>query len=79
VLVPQRAVTEIQGQSQVKVVGPDNRIHVRPVKVGIRLDTQWVVEDGLQPGERVVVDAASSLPDGEIVRPKLLDASNEAK
>jgi membrane fusion protein (multidrug efflux system) len=79
VLVPQRAVTELQGQSQVNVVGPDNRIHVRPVKVGIRLDTQWVVEDGLQPGERVVVDAASSLPDGALVRPKLLDASNEAK
>jgi RND family efflux transporter MFP subunit len=79
VLVPQRAVTELQGQSQVRVVGPDNRMHVRPVKVGIRLDTQWVVEDGLQPGERVVVDAASSLSDGALVRPKLLDASNEAK
>jgi membrane fusion protein (multidrug efflux system) len=79
VLVPQRAVTELQGHSQVQVVGPDNRMHVRPVKVGIRLDTQWVVEDGLQPGERVVVDAASSLPDGALVRPQMLDASNEAK
>jgi len=63
----------------VKVVGPDNRIHVRPVKVGIRLDTQWVVEDGLQPGERVVVDAASSLTDGALVRPHVVEPSNEAK
>ncbi len=79
VLVPQRTVTELQGQSQVKVVGPDNRLHVRPVKVGIRLGTEWVIEDGLQPGERVVVDAAASLTDGLLVRPKVVAASNEAK
>jgi RND family efflux transporter MFP subunit len=79
VLVPQRAVTELQGQSQVKVVGPDNRIHVRPVRLGTRLDKEWVVEDGLQPGERVVVDAASSLADGALVRPKVVGPSSEAK
>jgi len=79
VLVPQRAVTELQGQPQVKVVGPDNRIRVRPVKVGIRLDKEWVVEDGLQSGERVVVDAASSLADGARVTPKVVGAAGEAK
>ena len=79
VLVPQRAVTELQGQPEVKVVGPDNRIQVRPVKVGIRLDKEWVVEDGLKPGERVVVDAASSLADGALVSPKVAGAASEAK
>jgi RND family efflux transporter MFP subunit len=79
VLVPQRAVTELQGESQVKVVGPDSRIHVRPVKVGISLGTQWVVEDGLTPGERVVLDAASSLTDGALVQAKTAQTSSEAK
>jgi len=79
VLIPQRAVTELQGRSQVKVVGPDNRIHVRPVKVGIRLGTEWVLDDGLRPGERVVVDAASSLADGALVRPRVIQTSSEAR
>jgi RND family efflux transporter MFP subunit len=79
VLVPQRAIAELQGQPQVKVVGPDNRIHVRPVKVGIRFGSEWVVEDGLQRGERVIVDAASSLPDGALVRPKTVEAPNDSK
>jgi multidrug efflux pump subunit AcrA (membrane-fusion protein) len=54
-------------------------MHVRPVKVGIRLGTEWVIEDGLQPAERVVVDAASSLTEGVLVQPKVVAASSEAK
>jgi membrane fusion protein (multidrug efflux system) len=64
VLVPQRAVSEIQGQRQVAVVGADNRISLRNVTVGPRLDTLWVIESGLRPGERVVTEGAAKLPDG---------------
>jgi RND family efflux transporter MFP subunit len=79
VLVPQRAVTELQGKYQVKVVEQDNRLRVRPVKVGVRLDAQWVIEEGLRTGERVVVEAAPSLADGVLVTPKVVNESSGTK
>ncbi len=57
-LVPQRAVTELQGSYQVRVVGPDNKVSTRTVKVGDRVGSRWIVEQGLQPGARVVVEGA---------------------
>src|SRR5262249_19612946 len=51
-LVPQRAVTELQGTQQVKVVGPDNRVHVRTVVMGERTGAQWIVQKGLTTGDR---------------------------
>jgi len=55
-LVPQPAVIEVQSQYQVIVVGSDNKARVRPVKVGDRVGTNWVITEGLQRGERVVVE-----------------------
>src|SRR6267142_828153 len=55
-LVPQRAVTELQGTYQVAVVGGDNKVALRPVKVGERVDTMWVIESGVQAGEMVVTE-----------------------
>src|SRR5215471_2832046 len=52
-LVPQRAVTEMQGMYQVAVVDSDNKIEIRPVKVGERTDSMWIIDQGLKPGERV--------------------------
>src|SRR5262249_56612303 len=52
-LVPQRAVTELQGSQQVAVVGSDNKVSIRPVKVGDRVGDMWIVTEGLKPGERV--------------------------
>ena len=49
-LVPQRAVTEQQGNYQVAVVGSDNTVEIRPVKVGERVGTQWIIEDGTEAG-----------------------------
>jgi multidrug efflux pump subunit AcrA (membrane-fusion protein) len=54
-LIPQAAVTEQQGSYEVAVVGQGDRVAIRPVKVGERVGTMWVIEDGLKPGERVVV------------------------
>ena len=55
-LVPQRAVTELQGSYQVAVVGSDNKVSIRPVTVGDRVGNLWIVTDGLNAGERVIVE-----------------------
>jgi RND family efflux transporter MFP subunit len=69
-LIPQRAVSDVQGGYRARVVGPDNRISTRAVTVGDRLGSLWVVASGLQPGERVAVDGAQSAKDGDVVSPK---------
>jgi membrane fusion protein (multidrug efflux system) len=69
-LVPQRAVAELQGSYQVAVVGVDNKISLRPVKVGERVDTMWIIEDGLKPGERVVAEGTQKVRPGVVVDPK---------
>ena len=63
-LVPQRAVQELQNLYSVAVVDRDNKITFRNVKVGQREDTMWVIDQGLQPGERVVVEGLQRLQDG---------------
>lgn len=55
-LIPQPAVMEVQGQYQVVVVSADNKATFRPVKMGQRFGTNWIVREGLQPNERVVVE-----------------------
>jgi membrane fusion protein (multidrug efflux system) len=55
-LVPQPAVIEIQGQYQLIVLTPDNKATFRPVKMGERVGTNWIVSEGLKPGEKVVVE-----------------------
>jgi membrane fusion protein, multidrug efflux system len=69
-LVPQRAVQELQNLYSLAVVGPDNKVEFRSVKVGPRVDGQWVIEEGLKPGERVVVEGLQRIRDGATVSPK---------
>jgi len=69
-LVPQAAVTDLQGSYQVDVVGGDDKIAIRPVKVGERIGTMWIIQDGLKPGELVVAQGQQALRPGTIVRPK---------
>jgi RND family efflux transporter MFP subunit len=68
-LVPQRAVTELQGSYQVAVVGGDDKISIRPVTVGDRVGQLWIVTDGLKAGERVVVEGQMKVHDGSAVKP----------
>ena len=68
-LVPQRAVTELQGSYQVAVVGADNKVGMRTVKVGERVGTMWIIEDGLKPGEGRRRGHAKIRP-GAAVKPK---------
>jgi membrane fusion protein, multidrug efflux system len=69
-LVPQRAVTELQGSYQVAVVGNGNKVGIRQVKVGERSGSSWIVEGGLKPGERVVAEGIQKVRPGVVVTPK---------
>jgi RND family efflux transporter MFP subunit len=69
-LVPQRAVTELQGIYQVAVVEPNNQINIRAVKVGEKSGAMWVVEDGLKPGESIVAEGTLKVRPGMTVSPK---------
>jgi RND family efflux transporter MFP subunit len=68
-LVPQRAVSELQGSYQVGVVTPENKVEIRPVTVGERVGSQWIIAQGLKPGEKVVVEGLQKLKAGDTVRP----------
>jgi membrane fusion protein (multidrug efflux system) len=79
-LVPQPAVTEVQGSYQVYVIGHDNRVTSRPVQVGERVGTMWVIKTGLKPGEQVVVEGQQALRTGMLVSPKPVgDSTSENK
>jgi len=69
-LIPQRAVAELQGAYQVAVVGAGNKIEIRTVKVRDRAGAMWIVEDGLKPGETVVVEGTQRVKSGTLVNPK---------
>jgi len=66
--VPQRAVSELQGGVQLRVLTPENKIAVRTVTLGGRSGNRWIVEKGLQANDRVVIDAPS-VRDGTLVAP----------
>jgi len=69
-LVPQRAVSELQGSYQVAVVDAENKIHIQPVRVGERSGSLWMIEEGLHPGERVVVEGIQKIREGMVVTTK---------
>src|SRR4029077_5963335 len=69
-LVPQRAVSELQGGYQVAVVDGENKVSIRTVKVGDRVGTEWIVAEGLKQGERVVVEGVQKGRPGMQGNPK---------
>src|SRR5436190_19493419 len=69
-LVPQRAVQALQSLYSVAVVGAGNKVTFRNVKVGPRVDTRWVIEEGLKPGDQIVAEGLQALRDGLTVRTK---------
>ena len=68
-LVPQRAVSELQGSFQMRVVDADDKVSTQTVKVGERVGSRWIIEHGLEPGARVVVEGAPRR-DGTVVKAK---------
>ena len=69
-LVPQRAVGQLQGSYQVAVVDGENKVSIRPVQLGDQVGSQWIVADGLKPGERVIVEGVQKVRPGMQVKPK---------
>jgi membrane fusion protein (multidrug efflux system) len=76
-LVPQRAVQQNQNIQVVYVVGAGNKVEMRPVKTGERTADDWIIEQGLRPGEKVVVEGILSVRPGAVVRPVPFRASNK--
>ena len=77
-LVPQRAVTDVQGKYLIAVVGSDNKVNIRPVTVGQKFGTMWIVTEGLHPGDRVVAEGTQKVTDGIHVNPKPYSGSTTA-
>ncbi len=71
-LVPQRAVTELQGVFQVAVVGPDNKVEIKAVETGPRIGSLWVIEKGLSPDDRIVVEGTQKVRPGLEVNPRVV-------
>jgi membrane fusion protein (multidrug efflux system) len=69
-LVPQRAVSELQGGYQVAALDDENKVSIRTVKVGDRVGAQWIIVDGLKRGERVVAEGVQKVRPGVQVNPK---------
>ena len=78
-LVPQRSVIETQGTYQVAVVTPENKASIRPVKVGQRVGNMWIIQDGIQPSERVIVEGFQKVKEGSPVNPKPFQPAEQAK
>jgi RND family efflux transporter MFP subunit len=69
-LVPQKAVTELQGTYQLAVVGADNKVSIRAIKVADRVGPDWIVESGVKQGELVIVEGLQKVQDGSTVKIK---------
>jgi membrane fusion protein (multidrug efflux system) len=69
-LVPQRAVNELQGGYRVAVVDPENKAGIRSVRMGQKVGSWWIVDEGIKPGERVVAEGVQQVQDGAQVTPK---------
>jgi len=74
-LVPQKAVSELQGAYQLAVVGSDNRVSIRPVTVGERVGEAWIIESGVKPGELVIVEGLQKVQGGSTVKIKQTESA----
>jgi membrane fusion protein (multidrug efflux system) len=77
-LVPQRAVSELQGQYSVVVVSAEGKAESRTVKVGPRIDSLWIIEQGVKPDEQVIVEGAQKVRDGMQVKATVVPAESQA-
>jgi RND family efflux transporter MFP subunit len=76
-LVPQRAVVETQGSYSVVVVGADSKASIRPVKAGERVGQMWIINEGVKPGEQVIVQGIQKAREGTPVQPKVASATGQ--
>jgi RND family efflux transporter MFP subunit len=76
-LVPQKAVNELQGQYLVAVVDSSNKVSINPVKAGSRFGQLWVIDEGLKPGDRVIAEGIQKVRAGMQVNPKLVQSATQ--
>jgi membrane fusion protein (multidrug efflux system) len=69
-IVPQRAVSEMQGGYLIATVDRENKVSIHSVKMGQKVEGWWIVEEGLKPGDRVVAEGVQAVKDGQQVSPK---------
>jgi len=79
ILIPQRAIIETQGLYQVMIIEAGNKIGVRPIKVGDRIGSDWIVLSGLTPGETILVEGQQKVRPGMVANPKPYAPSSEEK
>ena len=68
-LIPQKAVTELLGKQFASVVVDGDKVEQRPIRTGARIGDQWLVEEGLKAGERIVVEGLQKAKPGAVVKP----------
>jgi membrane fusion protein, multidrug efflux system len=78
-LIPQRAVTDMQGKLLVAVIGADNKVSIRPVKVAERIGSDWIIAEGLKAGEKVVVEGTQKVKPDMVVNPQPFDPEAAVK
>ncbi len=80
ILVPQRAVIDLQGTNQIAVVGANNKVNIRNVTAGPTIGSDWLIESGLQAGDKIVVEGVQKVREGMVVNPTpyKMDAQEEA-
>ena len=78
-LIPQRAVTEVQGRYLVAAVGPDNKVAIKQVKAAERYGQLWVIDEGLKTGDKVVAEGIQKVKDGMVVSPKPYEPEAKSK
>lgn len=69
ILIPQRAIIEVQGLHQIMLIDKDNKVSVRPIKTGERIGSDWIVISGLSAGETVLVEGQQKVRPGGIATP----------
>lgn len=81
ILIPQRCVMELQGTFSVYVLGAENKIQMKEVKVGPKIESFWLIREGLKAGEKVVYEGLQKVKDGAVVKPEVVEVSlkNEEK
>ena len=75
ILVPQRSVMELQGLHNVYVVNADNTVSTREITVGPKVGSNWLITEGLKPGEKVVYEGIQKVKDGASVNPTVVDVN----
>jgi membrane fusion protein (multidrug efflux system) len=78
ILVPQTAVQELQGTYSVAVVGSDNKVSLRPVQASDRIGSLWVIDTGLKPGEKIIIEGLQKVRDGVTVNPTVVQIPENA-